>query len=387
MTTTGAASVTVPAFLISELSGRRRAVRLAGRGLPYRPLPFETVQRLEVTWYPGNPEGSGTLLGAGEEPSEIRGMWKDKYISQRISVIETDITGTEQPNETTSIALNNEPVNSVMDAVAVIDAIVREGQLIEVSWDTLVRHGYLRRFRKEWHNVHDVEWTMTFEWVSRGEIAPPPTFTRETSTSDTASTMRAQSTELSNASNQNTRPLRRDFSTAVLEQISEISSVVQQAVSLTDRRVRRALAPSNQARSMIAYTSSVNDTTEVLLDVLSAQPSYRTINTAVEPADLPLGERISAEVYVRTLMRNARRLRGTALERRTLLLQQVQKDLLAQHRAKEGEDLRDVSLRYYGTTMQWRRLLLFNLLDSTELSRDQLVLVPRITTQGQAAQP
>jgi hypothetical protein len=40
-------------------------------------------------------------------------------------------------------------------------------------------------------------------------------------------------------------------------------------------------------------------------------------------------------------------------------------------------DLRDVSLRFYGTQDNWRTLLQFNHLASSKLSSGQLVFVPK----------
>ena len=54
-------------------------------------------------------------------------------------------------------------------------------------------------------------------------------------------------------------------------------------------------------------------------------------------------------------------------------------DIRAQHIAREGEDLRDVSALYYGTPSHWRALMLYNGLPSSDLEVGQDVLIPRQT--------
>ena len=67
---------TASSFSIMELSGDERWVTLIDRALPYRPLSLVTDQKVEVTWYPGNPHATASVLGAREAPTTIRGFWK-----------------------------------------------------------------------------------------------------------------------------------------------------------------------------------------------------------------------------------------------------------------------------------------------------------------------
>ena len=70
-----------------------------------------------------------------------------------------------------------------------------------------------------------------------------------------------------------------------------------------------------------------------------------------------------------------------AIDQRDVFADQLSGDLLlGRYMARGGQDLRDVAAQFYGDSNEWRRLLSFNLLSSSELSSGQLLLIPTIST-------
>ncbi len=112
----------VSSFTIRELTGTtQREIRLIGRALPYRPFSLTTQQRVELTWYPGNPEATSTILGASEGPTQLRGYWKSKFLGEA----ENTSAGSSKP-----FTLNGAGVSLAKDAVYFMDLLVQAGQLL-----------------------------------------------------------------------------------------------------------------------------------------------------------------------------------------------------------------------------------------------------------------
>jgi hypothetical protein len=350
---------------IKERTGRQRELRLTARALPYRPYTLKATQRVETTWYPGSPEGSATVLGGSHEPTTIHGFWKEKYIGDTTIV---------------SAALDGTQIVTVRELVDAMDSLRGEGQEVEVTWDEEVRRGLITEFERRWHNPQDVEWEVTFQWLSVGSAESQPELDGETSVGDTASVMGAQNDALQ-ASATPPFPVSSDFSDTLTTQLLDIADSVASARGVVANLLIAAISPFDAARRMVAITGAVAEQAQTLIDTLAGAPS-RLLNAGVEVEQMTLGQIIAAEGYVREMQRNARALKRTAVLRQQVLARAIQNDLLAVHRARDGQDLRDVSRIYYGTAFEWRRLMNFNELESAELVAGQVVLVPRVTTGG-----
>jgi hypothetical protein len=377
------------AFTIAEQSGQQRTVTLTGRGLPYRPFSLEASQRVEVTWLPGSPEGTGTVLGPSLDDTTINGFWKDLFIAPSPG---------QQANQTVPIDQDGTQVSSVADAIALMDSIRAQGQEVLVSWGPEQRLGYLVKFRKDWHNLHDCAWTMTFKWISDGTPTVASVLDDQTSTSDTNAQANAQSTAMQ-TSLVPPFPCPTAFISAIQDAASNAQNGVNNMVNAGTVQTAGAGASTIQASSTsLATTSNPNDVarrvaasasavvagTQQVIDVLDAQPA-RALAAAGSPnagpiGQLPYGLIVQSEVYVRTAQIAARTLRRTSSIRRAVILRSLQSDLIGVYIARDGDDLRDVAFTFYQSRLMWRPLLQFNELGSTALSAGQVVLVPRITS-------
>jgi len=360
------------AFTIRELTGQQRTVVLTDRGLPYRPFELTTKQRVELTWYPGNPQATATVLGAAEDPTSITGAWKDKYLAPL------------GENVLQPITLDGEQVANARDACRVFDSIVREGQEVEVTWDDQTRRGFITEFRKRWLNVHDVEWEMRFEWISRGEPTAPAVVAQSTSPDDAASQF-----EQKNASLQNNAIVKFAMSlstmTTLLTSLSAINVATAGARTTVNELTRQSISPSSAARRMVAVCNALLTSTDELTQFLASRPAFALIDAGVPIEDIPFARRIVAYRYARRLIGDAREMARLAIEYRAAMLQQIEEQLLGIYTSRSGDDLRSISRAYYGTPFEWRRLLLFNNLRSNELAPGTLVLIPQFTVDTREA--
>jgi hypothetical protein len=360
-------------FTIAETTGANRTVVLSARALPYRPYTLEGTQRLEVTWYPGSPEGTGTVLGAGEEPTTINGMWKDLFLSAGANGGGTNLA---------PIVVNGTQVSTAKNACKLFDDIRRQGQELEVTWDELTRRGYLKSFRQEWHTLHDVAWTMTFDWISQGEPTTPVALDGG-STSDATAQLDAQTNAL-NAAAVPPFAVPSGFTDALTTALQLVSNAVDNAANATGVQNTGATAPGDAARRVFASCNDVVNGAQAVVATYDTQPA-RTLVTGGDPAaaplaQLPFGQIVAAEAYSRAAQSAARTLQRTAAIQRAALARTLQSTLIGVWQASDGDDLRDVAAVFYGSRLQWRQLLLFNELGGTALTRGQLVLVPRDTS-------
>jgi hypothetical protein len=99
---------------------------------------------------------------------------------------------------------------------------------------------------------------------------------------------------------------------------------------------------------------------------------YAQLLESVDPVAI-----LEAQLYSRETITDARRMRDEA-EARRRALEAGPGYTMGTYRAREGEDLRDVSTLYYGTPNQWRSLMVYNGLTTTELYAGQYVTIPRL---------
>ena len=365
---------TASAFVIWEQSGQHRKVILLERGLPHRPFTLEGSQRGEITWYPGSPEGTATQLGPDESPTEITGKWSDKYLGRAL----TTTSSNRNAVVAAPVSVDNQALTTAWDAAKVIDDIRRQGQLVEVSWGRIARIGVLRKFKQSWDNQMDLEWSMSFDWISQAESVPPPVTTSESSVAGSAVLMkRGRNRVLANVTP--TFIYDPDVLTRILEFVSKIVTSVNGYLDTANQLSLRSLLPGNAARRCAAIANSIANDTNALLNHLRSFPSALAIHANGALTSISSGEIVGAELWNRTLQSSLGDLRRTATLQQQQLLRQLDQDLLGSYSARDGDDLRDVSRAYYNTPNQWRALMLYNGLTSAELYVNQLVLVPKIT--------
>ncbi len=359
---------TASVFTIEQLTGLRRKVSWTGRGLPYRPFSLKTKQRVELTWLPGNPVATATVLGPQEDPTAINGYWKDKYI------------GDAQGNPAAPFVADGAPVTSCRDAVQLMDAIVREGQLVQVTWDIESRQGFLVEFDKNWHNVHDLEWSMNFTWIGRGEPQQPAVFAQD-SLSNLTSQLTADFDEQNNKFGDPGFPFALSPLNAFIGAMAQIEAAVNTVQRSLSNMAALALAPTSAINSAVASCAGLIVLCDNLSNLLLAQPPGR-LNYAVPIGVQDSATRLTTQLWVYDMLTLNSVLRYDAVDQMQVLLTLTSNDILAVYTAKNEDDLRDVSRIYYGTPFDWIALQQFNSLRTSQLTAGQVVLIPRSPQAG-----
>lgn len=357
------------ALVIRELEGEGREVQLVGRALPHRPLSLSGSQRVEMTKLPGSPTKTATVLGAEEKPTTMRGAWKDRFI---------DTSAASNPRgvgDAPPVELNGTPVFSVDSTVQLFDLIRRAGSLLEVTWFSVKRRGYLIEFRQDWHNAHDVEWEAVFDWIDQGDPEVAAVFVNKTSMGDAAASTRQAFVPLLE-----NEPLFR-ASPDLLAMLQEVSAAIDDAITGIEDAISDVVYsvtwPLSVVQGVISQLQTIEEECTLMSDFLQSQVAGAWyIGAPVE--DQTIEEKQEVQLFVREQLSLAKALQRTACEARTSIQADYSGDVLGTYVAREGDDLRDVSSQFYGTPFEWRRIQQFNDLESAELTAGQQITVPRI---------
>lgn len=388
-------------FIIKTLTGANAGVSLvlSDRSLPYRGYALPSAMRVQKTSYPGNPVATMQVLGSEEKETTISGYWKQRFLG-------------------TSARYNNSPIVFVADLVAQMQQIKDAGQLVEVLWGDTVRRGVITNFKPTWQYSTDCEWELEFSWSSRGQDPPENVLSSSAylfalqSAAITASNALDAVQRLINAARIPTdwldgplafidgvRDSTQIVRNGVSSQLSNINIAVGTALQAAGALQGAAMLPadignalastiSNQAsniettaqsmsyRSQLAYTRLWQNITATVqtADSIATDLSVSTA-TVVAAAKASVLYTAATIGLARHKSLGARR---TLVESAADHLTIKGNGILAVYTAKAHDDLRRVSIMYYGTQSGWLDILKFNHLTSPELHAGQVILIPAL---------
>lgn len=409
-------------FSFKELSGQKRVLRLLDRALPHRPFKTIVRQRNDYSMLPGYAKASLTILGPEDAPTSINGRWSDKYISlseeaadegnavERSFVsIDSAIGATGQriglgappPNASNQLepaVFDNIRVNTVRELTRIVDTWCREGRLLEVSWDTHAWHGIIEEVQLEWDNSHDVHWTINFKWISRAEATSPSVIANELSVSSTASLFQKLADLLGTEALPPPFTMGNDLFADVTAGINRIAATTQAIADTIQSVATLVMAPANAVRQVIALSNTIaSQATQLVTDlqltfVSGGQYKRQTAVNAplaasaatrpalVEPVvGLSFSQRLVVAEYCNRVAGVAKQLRYAAVLKSREFAATLERDLLSVYSARAGDDLRNLSEKFYGTPHAWRRIMVFNGFTAPELTAGQTVLIPRVS--------
>lgn len=356
-------------FIIEEKTGDGRLISLEGRALPIGPYTLEGEQRIEVTHYPGNPIGTAQVFGAKENETSVSGRWSDRFLKQ------TAVDGTivESPGR---VLLQGQQIQTVVEAIDLIDDVRMRGQLVEVRWGPRVRQGFLRRFKQTWKRREVCEWEMGFEWISRGERAVPVGFNIAPTMDTIGSGLSSLVSDLLDAVDAGFALLQSVYST-----IDNLTDAIQEGMDTISGAIDLARAfttlPQDVQQKVSAALDTIGDDCTELISFMQSAPPRAMLAKAVD--DVSLGEAVEASSWSSGVREAALALRTEAVNQQEALSQTYgEEDILDIFVAQENTDLRDVSTRYYGTAEQWTRLMTYNGLVDSKLSAGMEIIVPTL---------
>lgn len=355
------------AFVIRELNGQRRSVRLIGRALPFRGFGVARKMRLNSAWNPASPEATHNLSGSELEGSSVNGRWAQMYLAVR--------NGEQAP-----FTVNGRAVTTTQEAVDTLDSICAEGSELEVAWGGYRMVGRIETFTPKFDNLNDCTWELKFEWIKRWGSTGSALLPFDASIPDNVSNLQRRASTLRAVAASPPQPVNVDFYTELRSALASVDALVAEGVSSVEKLVTTVVTPVAAAQRFIALGESIVGRATVAIDAIVSRTLSDTL--AVELSALRFGELVAAEKWKRAMLGELDGLRRETTQAVRAHRQQLDDTLLALHVAGENEDLRRVSFRYYDTPDHWRALLRFNGLASAELRAGDLVRVPYLANLG-----
>lgn len=401
------ADVSPPTLVITELTGHQRVVQLRGRALPYRPnFKFTAEQRIDEGEYTGFPRINQTVLGARERDVEINGTWKDRFLGDpsegpQASVEDFIPDGVSISSDSPLSSFS--PLLTARDLVTIFEDILYSGRPLRVKWLHIRRIGRLCIFEHNWLNEHDVEWKMTFKWISRDEQVSLPSPAR-TTLHGIASEFNAAYTDVHEATNFDGLD---DLDPGFADRIDAGVGRLQGAISDIEGTVEtRANSVSDLTASLLRATTIatyVRDRAQDLIDSLD-EVVYPAMIAAQDPktivptglsfdalTDIDLGQSgqlietmldvdpgaaITAACQNRAAVRLARKMRHVAARQRFSALRQLEADSIAVIVLRDQQDLRDIALEWYGNAEDWEQIRRANGLSTVSPPAGTIIYVP-----------
>lgn len=373
-------------FTIEEITGDKRTLVLIERALPYKGVTWVGTQRAKKQWYPGSPVATLQFLGSDEGTTSINGVWKDKFVAQGLNSDFINDIGDVTTNtaQTPMATVNGGALVTVKDLAETVDDIRRKGQLVQVTWLHLTRRGYLKTFSQKWNHAHEVEWSIEFDWIAKNDESDAQIIS-SLPVSDLVgiSNTISNNTSLLSASAVPTIPTQFSFTQAISDKIDSIQTSTNGIASSLNNYIGQVNQSTDSVRRSLGYLQSIiSEGKEMYDNVVSQVAKTRLIgaNTIPGVAAVTEGQSIAASFSQRQLSIAIKKSRRDAGRAQQTLLKGVNPDLIQSFYARQDQDLRDVSIQFYGTADGWRYLLQFNNLNSSKLNAGQLILVPKRKT-------
>jgi phage tail protein X/stage V sporulation protein SpoVS len=242
-----------------------RMVLLQGPSLPFQGAGWAGENAVVTEWYAGNgDEATQQNLGPSEKPSTWQGRWARTMMGKAPSLAR-DSSGA---------------VITLVDPDALrerLEDLLRGGTRLRVTWSQasdspssrgkLVREGRASAWEFKYVRVQDVEWTITFDWQSRGARVQTVTSVRDGALDASAAQMSIAATDLAN-----------QLATAAF--IQSNSAIYKSATQLTLGQLESiAAAPSAVANSLQRSVLQVEDKMKQVVTIaqtLESQPQAVT---------------------------------------------------------------------------------------------------------------
>jgi hypothetical protein len=364
----GTATISQPAerltFARANTNDAPFSMVLTQRALPLDTLEVGGKMRTEFTWYAGSPVATVQVLGAEENDISLRGFWKERFIGS---------------GSVAQILVDNMRVYSVEAAVAAMDGARRRGQPLVMTWGNICRTVFIKEFQQTWYNFRDCEWSLVLGVVTIDTIVP------------TVPTPQAPDLSAINAKTQqalynlvqiiNDKPAQLRWDSRILAALAQLDDtlldVQGQIFGAVTDFVGQALTPFDAARRLGALLQTTLGALNAFGNQIMGLSLSDLFEGFADPADIPIEvQQIAAfkqsQVYTQT-----RDTRNTYLESILPQIQSLSPPLVATFIASNEQDLRDVSLQFYGSQNYWRGLMAYNNLKSSKLVAGDLIWVPQ----------
>lgn len=334
-------------LLIEDLTNDR-FVALEGRALPFRGVSFGTTMRKEVTWYAGSNVGTMQVLGIEEPNTDMEGKWSDRYLAGQVSV-----GGFPE-------------VVLAADLVAIFEELAEQGANLRVQWGPKVRNGIIESFEPVYERQEDVQWSISFAWFGRDDAEVTRAFTE--SQPDQEPALSAMN-ELDEVAADEPSQSSRSYISRVRESVTSIRGSTTAYINAVKRVAQTPNPPLGPLNDIITAARQIGEDVKGLL-LGTAEPIDEMV-LSDRAEDRLLGDLSRREVSNRASIlgaetgRTARKLEKKVRPRGRTIVE-----------VREGQTLRDLAMKFYGSSDDWTRIALANGLTRSVVEPGTRLVVP-----------
>lgn len=373
--------------VIEELGGQKRRLVLKGGGLPLKGAAFAAATIVKTTWNNGNPEGTQQVLTQQELPSDWQGEWR----TPQLIVTPCEFN---DGNGDHNIGLAFQ-LKQAMDLLRLGAQLLRvtwsneiqrrnvDGSLGQLDSHKEVRLGRLTELATPYSTLDDIKWSATFEWVSRGSVAPKSVqFNGEDLVAAARDTMQKQAAVSKAVASARLRALQADGfrrkNYASQFTLGQLESVASAPLAIVDSFADAANAATNRLQKVGDIILQVRDIPAALagkaFDV--ATNSIAVATQFCDEISRKGPEQQIAKVKLSTLTRTASYFSGVQTQAQLMqaannrLAQQARRrrsmlnassadpknnpksgDVMATHIPRDGETMTTIAFRYYNADL------------------------------------
>lgn len=353
-----------------------KILMLFGSGLPHKGAEWKATSAVVTTWYNGNAVATQQVVGPREAPSTWSGTWKRTMLSRTPAYYGSATSALWGPGKRTVVQPS--------ELRKAIDNFRIGGALLRVTWSTdsvredvqdkVVREGRITDFTFTPDNLYDYQWSITFDWISRGQAKPVPVSTRDDSLSNAVSAYESAQLAIDIAMKAQAYAGGRSklgsgnvFTLGQLEALSQLPMTYSRSIQRTMRQATTQLnrllnvvtsvprTPYDIAQEMVTLARGVEGAaftfsqttgripTELLTNVHSAgsQLQAKSFFAGVERS-VSVASRNAAQIAIRFA-----RMKHQAAQRREDTYETNASNVLATHIVRDGDTPSKLSCKYY----------------------------------------
>lgn len=336
-------------FIIREIleSGEMgEEIRLFGNMMPKIPFTFGGQQRVKKNFYPGYAEPGIQVLGSEEDDVTINGEFKEKSYNR-------DLKGV------------------VQDIQQLLDAMRLRGNLIHIALGEWERYGIILRTKWEMDKLSKIQYSITFSII--GFQAP------------TNARFAGETKEIPFAINRELIQAAQDFQEFNTNYPAEVPRSIGDQLNAITSEVASAIATVTGFVDTIVSTvqdiqKSVTRAKGLIKYTQNKLKGYKELAGSFQPfndSQALTGKYKSAKFYQSGISRASAM--TSLLEKIRAQLNKITPTLpLGRHLVKSGDNLQKISVKFYGTADNWKKIYDYNRLTTTELTPGQLLEIPKV---------
>lgn len=382
--------------------GKKKRLVLSGRALPFQTVEWKGKLRVKTKWYQGNPVASQQVLGFEHPPTEMKGQFSTRFLSDPVTPQEQGFfdkvseqvsgsitgfltgSGPEPKFEVVSEAvveffdspfkLVGERLKTAKEARDALWRFQRDGCPVRVQWDDICRVGLITEAAFDHTRAEDIGWKLTFEWQS-DDLPMPAVYSADP---DLSQFPEGLLDKLRNFRKTVTAPAHfaGDMLDAINQDIALIESGINElAGCVTDYTNVGAEFLDTVNRMLGIYDSIMNAVNNV-------KDSIEGVNAEWCATTGRFDDVAAAAEYNYDVLDFANDIGSSVAEQRAALEEFREPRTIGTETVHEGQDLRYFSTKYYETPDHWTDIADYNELEGSDAPVGMTILIP---TRGKGA--